>query len=534
MTLARCAHRAYDWLYDALSDEERAKVLAMCEARAWQAYRRLIRCNYLACPGESHNGRLIVYLAEMAIVMAGESDGATTWLDYSLKAMTTIYPHWGGVDGGWGEGAAYGVWYNLRYISLFETIRMTTGFNLWKRPFFRKMRYFFFYCAALGGEISPFGDGAEKGGPGTDERIGYASLMWYHARKFNDPHVCWWVNQIGGWNGGETELSLLFDHSVTASSPKDLPNSKVFRGVGWAALHSDLSQPDEDTFLLFKSSPYGSVSHSHADQNSFCIMKGGKALAIPSGYYGPSVGAPHHAMWTRSTKANNCVLINGEGQAVQDRRAAGRISAFEDQKGLSYVAGDAAAAYRGRVNRFVRHILFLRPGLFLLLDDLETSEPSRFQWMLHAFEKMELNQEEGRVVSRRMGATLDVCLRSAVDLVLAQTDQFDTPYNAGIPDAFRREMPKHWHMTAATAQRTDRLRIGAVMAVWGPHEPFELELLENPGWFGACATGLFGKVEGWVQLQPQTTGPDSFGEEVSKGKAIICGVSAQGKRFAGS
>ena len=62
--------------------DERAKVLGMCEARAWQTYRRLLRRDYLTYPGESHNGRLIPYLAEMAIVMAGESEGAKTWLDY--------------------------------------------------------------------------------------------------------------------------------------------------------------------------------------------------------------------------------------------------------------------------------------------------------------------------------------------------------------------------------------------------------------------------------------------------------------------
>ena len=41
LSLARCGHRSYDWLYDALSLQERSQVLAMCEARAWQTYRRL-------------------------------------------------------------------------------------------------------------------------------------------------------------------------------------------------------------------------------------------------------------------------------------------------------------------------------------------------------------------------------------------------------------------------------------------------------------------------------------------------------------
>ena len=531
MSLARCCHRAYDWLYDVLSPAERAKVFAMCEARAWQTYSRLFQRNYLTYPGESHGGRLIAYLAEMAIVMAGESEGAKTWLDYSLKALTTFYPHWGGEEGGWAEGTAYGLWYNRIYIPALETLRRTTNFDLWKRPFFRKVGNFFFYCTALRGEISPFGDNAESGGPGGRWSGAYASLLWHHAHRFNDPHIGWWVNQIRGWSHSSGELSLLFEDVVRATPPSGLPRSRAFRSVGYAALHSDLSQPDEDTFLLFKSSPYGSVSHSHADQNAFCIMKGGQALAIPSGYYGPTAGMPHHTQWTCSTKANNSVLVNGTGQAIQERRASGHITAFEDRHGLSYVAGDATAAYMGGIRRFDRHVLFLRPGLFLLLDDLEAPEPALFQWMLHAFEKMEVDTAVGRVMSQRKGATLDVRLCSPAGLVLSQTDQFDTPYNAGIPEAFRKEKPNQWHVTAETAQKSDATRIGAVMAVWGPHERFELELREQVGWFGARATGAFGAVEGWVQLRPHTAGPEGYGDAVTEGEALLCGMAGNGDRF---
>ena len=99
------------------------------------------RINYLTRPGSSHDGRLIAYLSEMAVVMAGESDGAETWLDYSLKAMTTFYPHWGGYEGGWAEGTGYGLPYNEFYIPAFEALRMTADFDLWRRPFFNKVRY---------------------------------------------------------------------------------------------------------------------------------------------------------------------------------------------------------------------------------------------------------------------------------------------------------------------------------------------------------------------------------------------------------
>ncbi|MBT4140575.1 MAG: DUF4962 domain-containing protein, partial [Candidatus Latescibacteria bacterium] len=167
LSMSRCMHRAYDWLYDALSEDERARVLKMCEERAWQTHRRLLnRHNYLTQPGESHAGRLIAYLSEMAVVMAGESEGAPTWLSYSLKALTTFYPHWAGADGGWAEGISYGRAYNAIYAPALEGVRLACEFDVWQRPFFRQIRNFFLYCTSAHGEMRPFGDGAERSGPG--------------------------------------------------------------------------------------------------------------------------------------------------------------------------------------------------------------------------------------------------------------------------------------------------------------------------------------------------------------------------------
>jgi len=529
LSFSKCAHRAYDWLYAALTPEERRQVFTMCEARAWQTHRRLLRRNYLTYPGESHNGRLIAYLADMALVMAHESEGARTWLDYSLKALTTFYPHWAGQDGGWAEGTAYGLWYNEFYIPAFEGLRRLAGFDLWKRPFFNNVRYFFFYCTAIRGEMRPFGDSALNAGPGTNRGSGYADLMWFHAHRYNDPHIGWWVNQITDWEGSRGDRALLFKDEPPSAVPKDLPGSRAFKSIGWAGLHSDITRPDEDTCLIFKSSPYGSVSHSHADQNSFAIMKGGKALAIPSGHYGPSYGMPHHAEWTRSTRANNSVLVNGEGQVIRKAEASGRLIAFEDKKGYTYLAGDAAAAYMGKVNRFDRHILFLRPGLFLLLDDLRAPQPARYQWMLHALEEMKLDGT--RIVSRRGRARLEVILKSPAGFRLSQTDQFDPLYNQGVPEEYRRDAANHWHVTAETETASVAARIAAVMLVSGPGETVKIEPLEHPGWFGAKATGAFGEEIGWVQLQPGSAGPSGFSQAVEAGKAKLCGITTDRQRF---
>ena len=530
LSFSKCAHLAYDWLYDALDDSERALVFNMCHQRAWQTYRRLERRDYLTFPGESHNGRLIAYLSDMALAMAGETPDAEAWLTYSLKALLTFYPHWAGTDGGWAEGTPYGLWYNTFYIPAFEGLRRLAGYDLWQRPFFNNVRYFFFYCTANHGEIRPFGDSAEGGGPGVHEGSGYAGLMAFHAHRYQDPYVGWWVKQIPGYEGGGSGfLSLLHADELPARAPTDLPHSRVFKDVGWAGLHSDLADPENDTCMIFKSSPYGSVSHSHADQNAFAIMKGGVALAIPSGYYGPSYGKPHHAEWTRATKANNCILVDGQGQRIRSAAASGAIIGFKEASGHSYVAGDATPAYEGRLNRWVRRILFLRPGIFLLLDEIVAPAPARCQWLLHAFEKMEIG--DARVTSHRKGAALDVHLACAHGLTLSETDEFDTPYNHGIPEAYHRQRPNHWHVTAETVEKSRVTRIAAVMAAYRVGERLQLRLHERNGWFGGTAVGDFGHVEGWVRIGDEGAVPTNFANDVAGGETCMCGRDRDGTLF---
>ena len=526
LSFSKCAHLAYDWLYHALDDDERARVFNMCHERAWQTYRRLERKNYHTFPGESHDGRLIAYLTDMSLAMAGEAPDTETWLTYSLKALLTFYPHWGGSDGGWAEGTAYGLYYNTFYIPAFEGLRQLANYNLWQRPFFNNVRYFFFYCTANHGEIRPYGDGAESGGPGVRGGSGYGDLMTLHAHCYNDPYIGWWVKKIPGYRGNR---SLLHEDKLPSKAPTDLPNSRVFRGVGWAGLHSDISDPQNDTCLIFKSSPYGSISHSHADQNAFAIMKGGAALAIPSGHYGPSYGKPHHAEWTRSTKANNCILVDGRGQKIRSASANGKIVDFKEAPGYAYVAGDATNAYIGKIKRWIRRILFLRPGLFLLLDEIEAPTQSQYQWMFHAFEKMDIRNHQ--IISRRKNATLKAYLACAQGLTLSQTDQFDTPYNHGIPKAYHRQKPNHWHITASTKQKSRTTRIAAIMSVYNANDRFDVEPQKMNGWFGVKAVGDFGRTDGWIRIDDVDRGPAGFNPQTMEGKTSLCGRDRDGVIF---
>ncbi len=456
----------YDWIYDLLTDEERAKAEAMLVARADQMLRRLQRRDFLARPESSHDGRLPGYLVEHAIALA-EHPRAAVWMDYALKTILTVFPHWAGRDGGWAEGISYGMAYNTIFITPLESLRIATGLDVWQRSFYRKLPYFFFYNVSPVGEICGFGDSYD--GSAMQRSGSLRGLLEFHAERTDDPALRWWVDLLRTSSGGKPSLSpmtgLILPQVVEGCAPPDMTPDAVFQGVGWAALHSDLAEPENDLFVAFKSSPFGGVSHSYADQNGFAILKGGHALARPGGSRYPQHGTPFHTRYTQQTVAQNTILVDGQGQINRKATANGHIVAFESTPHIGYVCGDATTAYGDRLTRFRRHVVLVRPSLVCIVDDLQSPEPATFQWLMHAPEELELNQAEQTFISHREDAEMEVHLVTPGGFGFSQTNEWPLDPKTGFPTASKTEPTKLWHFTAATQQRTATRRIAAVMNV---------------------------------------------------------------------
>ncbi|MGD8240948.1 MAG: DUF4962 domain-containing protein, partial [Armatimonadota bacterium] len=223
--LVKSGAQTYDWIHDLLSDDEHKLVRKMLIARADQMLRRLQRRDYLWRPESSHDGRLPGYLMEHAIALA-EEPRARVWMDYAMRTVLTVFPHWAGRDGGWAEGISYAQAYNTIYLQPFEALRLATGFDMWQRPFYRKVRYFFFYTVSPVGEIKPFGDSEIHAMRGSES--GMRALMLYHALRYRDPAVRWYVDQLGDPEQERRSISplpgLLLPDDVEPEPPTHLPN----------------------------------------------------------------------------------------------------------------------------------------------------------------------------------------------------------------------------------------------------------------------------------------------------------------------
>jgi hypothetical protein len=154
-------------------------------------------------------------------------------------------------------------------------------------------------------------------------------------------------------------------------------------------MHSALGSPDDDIHLTFKSSPYGSFSHSHADQNAFIVNAYGESLAINSAYR-EFHNSPHHDQWTRQTISKNALLIDGTGQKAKSKESRGRITRFEIGTRHVWTTGDATEAYAiaqtdpQRVQRVTRDIVFIDQRYFVVRDRVEFATAGKLSWLLHS------------------------------------------------------------------------------------------------------------------------------------------------------
>jgi hypothetical protein len=453
MDIAANATPVFDWIYDFLSDEERRICTEVMTARMVQINRDVHRAMPMESrPFSSHPGRMVGFALEGGIVLAHEVPEAREWIDYTLKLVWSTYPAWGGDEGGWHEGIHYWSAYMQMILRVVHELDHY-GIPLKNKPFFRNTGYFGLYAAYPDRPTAAFGDGHH-----IPLRAATGTVTYLLSNLYNNPWFRWHSEQIGSGPSGR-EAVRAYNPGLQSRSPDELPQSRVFYDVGLVAMHSRMSDPDNNVMMLFKSNPFGAISHNHASQNAFVIEAFKEPLAISSGYR-QTHGIPHHREWIWQTKAHNSILVDNEGQVPRQRSSKGEIIAYQEHDSYVYTTGDATAAYGGRLEKFHRHVLFVRPGYFVIIDDLKTSgSSSTYQWLFHAKNQMEVDDQNNVVVSTSGDARLALRFLTPGNLEFSQHTGFDPPVEdpSTAPDQF--------HLTASTIDPSPEQRFVTVLWV---------------------------------------------------------------------
>lgn len=462
---ARCLPAVFDLCYDLLTDQERTFAARTIAAYAFQCERRLRRLDFCQNPGDSHAGRLPAYLGEAAMALKGTNavpdDILLRWLTYAVEVYSGIFPYFGGPDGGWAEGMFYAGSYTKWFLPFFSAVERFSGVSFLKRPFYQRLiRYFQHFCPP-GWEIHPFADGYWCK-PDDAEWPGFFAQNPYHiyAERFGAPLLREWSQQAQKQEIFKLHLLDVFLPSGepdAASLAGGVTRACAFPDSGYISLHTDPANPESEIALLARASRFGSVSHQHADQGSFALMAGGRALLSPSGYFGREYGTKHHLEWTNQTRAHNTLLVDGEGQKTFSHEATGRVLyATEDANGVLCAAIDPSEAYE-HIRVWTRSFELTEDAL-IVADHIELDAPRPLDYLLHSLSEPRLTSNGMHL--ERNGWQLDILPQCGGLCEPQISDHFDVDLNEGVPEAYRVSMPQQYHMRWKTpAKQTHDIRV---------------------------------------------------------------------------
>ncbi len=414
----------YDWLYDDLSDVEREQVRAALMERTREiAEHAILNAKIHLFPYDSHAVRSVsscIIPACIALLQDDETGQAEEWLNYSIEFLYTVYSPWGDAQGGWAEGPHYWMTGISYLLDAANWLKSYTGLNIYDRPFFQNTADFPLFTKAPSTRRATFGDDSTMGDLscikiGMNLRqfggvTGNGAYQWYCDENHRlNPGTEGDFYNWGWWDTRFDELAFRTDWpTVEATDPPG--GLRHFKGVGWVGVQHAMADPDNHIQFVFKSSPYGSISHSHGDQNAFCLAAYGEDLAIQSGYY-VAFNSSMHRNWRRQTRSKNAILINGKGQYAEKDKAkalgaTGRIVAAEEREDHVYICGDATAAYQSlspEVTLAEREIYFVRNSYFVIVDKVDATEPVTVEWLLHANKPYELGKSSFRNTQQQSG-----------------------------------------------------------------------------------------------------------------------------------
>jgi hypothetical protein len=151
----------------------------------------------------------------------------------------------------------------------------------------------------------------------------------------------------------------------------------------------------------------------------------------------------------------------------------GEIVDFESLEQVGYACGEASQAYGGLLNRWRRHVILLRPSVICIIDDLEAPTPSTYQWLMHANQKLSLDQEAHSFAQQRRDLVMTTKMFATDELKFSQSDDWPVDPRTGYPESLENVPEKLWHFKASSSALSKRFRMATVITVERPGQPVD-------------------------------------------------------------
>jgi hypothetical protein len=435
-------------------------------------------------------------LAVGAAAVAGETN-ADAWIALAHAAITQFLDLQG-EDGGYFEGHVYGS-YAISYLVVGAHVLTRRGAeDLLAHAWFTSLpRFAAAFLASDLRSTANFGDSSTGA-------IFYVGPMFALAAR-GDRAAQWYLTATGTTRPGGILSPLLADPGL---EPEPITGSgtAAFTHIGHAALRAGFAGAP---VVAVKSGPSRvSVGHNHLDANSFVINAFGEWIASDPGYR--SYFNPAQRLYTTGTIGHNTIMVDksvsADGASAtggQSSLTGGSLEYLFDGAGYARIVANAAATYpAGQLSRFGRRVLYAKPDLVWVFDDLAAPGPRSFSWLLHTIPGGRFTAGEGpaEMVTRGFRARLQEFLVAT------------TPWASGHPRSLSHPGAESYGPYAEwrTAPASET-RIAAAL-VPGPHIHAEPA---NPGFEDGLSS--------WSPRRPDPT--HAVDTEVHRGGAASARIS---------
>lgn len=339
--IAWCLVAAYDLLYNNLSASDRtaAEELMMRVARYYYKVNCGFQENHLF---DNHfwqqNMRVLFQVALSLYDKPAYSSEVLPMMEYYYELWTARAPASGfNRDGIWHNGTGYFSANILTLVYMPSLLSFISQYDYLSHPWYQNVGRSLVYTCPPGSKSNGFGDSSEKGSEPNRLIAAFADYL-----------ACETGNSYAGWYAGECRELLRRDYELrlyrmcteqdyNTVFPAGADKMVWYKDAGEVAMHSAPEDTGKDLALSFRSSTFGSGSHTTASQNAFNLLYKGVDVYRSTGYY-QNFSDAHNLMSYRHTRAHNSLLVNGIGQPYSTEGYGSVMRAMGGQH-ISYCLG---------------------------------------------------------------------------------------------------------------------------------------------------------------------------------------------------
>lgn len=415
---------AYDWTYNTLSEADRQTIAEGIAAKANQMYEASVgpyndewtnwwAGSYVQNHFSTNNSALGI----AGLALAGDVSADTqAWVTQAAQEEARVSYLLNQIqDGSWHESIPYQSYMLTIMLAFLSNLRDLQGIDLIPHQYLQNYTDWRIYNYLPGRHehILSFGDFELWWGNSFDSQ----NILRFIANEYDSSRAEWMAQQTISTTGRGTGIAsvpwqvfefLYYDPNIPAEDPTGLSGAAAFPDLGAVIWRTGWSP--EDLVFGLKAGGYGgnfplqtfanqlypwgqqceavgctfNVGHDHADANTFYLYNQGQWLAPEWASYG-----------VRDTGSHNTIVIDGENQFLPDNTSfadptsfidtAPHLKAHVSSPGFNYLASDATNSYTAieDLNEFTRHVVYVKPGYFLMLDTLDADSPHTYFWFSH-------------------------------------------------------------------------------------------------------------------------------------------------------